>query len=356
MSKRSSVTFSATIGLIVLVVCSLFLLHCTSTNSSLEEDTGISEPQDPYAQNTKLGRGINLGNIFEAPEEGAWGLVMQEEFFGLVKSAGFESVRIPVRWSAHTEDSAPFTIDPEFLDRVEWAIDKSLENDLMVIFNIHHYEEIFDDPAGETSKFLSIWEQLSDRFKDKNENVIFEILNEPHGALTAELWNVLLPQALNIIREDNPYRTVMIGAAEWGGIPGLLKLNIPDDGNLIITVHYYEPFQFTHQGAEWVDGANAWLGTTWNGTTSQVNAISNHFQQIVDWGITNNVPINIGEFGAYSRADTPSRVRWTTEIVRFALNNDMSFHYWEFASGFGIYNPNTRTWNAELTNALINTN
>ncbi len=344
-------------GLLLMMLASLFLMQCSTTSSQRERDIGIPEPLDPYEQNTKLGRGINLGNIFEAPEEGAWGLFMEEEFFRLIKEAGFESVRIPVRWSAHTTDSAPYTIDPEFLERVEWAVDKSLDQDLMVIFNIHHYEEIFDNPAGERAKFLSIWEQLSDHFKDKPGEVIFEILNEPHGNLTAELWNIMLPEALDIIREHNPNRTVMIGAAEWGGIPGLLKLEIPDDDNLIVTVHYYEPFQFTHQGAEWVQGQDAdeWLGTTWDGTPAEVAAISDHFQQIVNWGEQRNVPINIGEFGAYSRADSPSRARWTAEIVRFARDHNMSFHYWEFASGFGIYNSNTGEWNFELRNALINT-
>jgi len=58
----------------------------------------------------------------------------------------------------------------------------------------------------------------------------------------------------------------MVGTAEWGGISALSDLDIPDgEQNVIVTVHYYNPFQFTHQGAEWVDGSDAWLGRTWTG-------------------------------------------------------------------------------------------
>ena len=339
--------------LLLLLACSLSL-SCENSSDN-DSKSGIPDPLNPFEQNIKLGRGINLGNALEAPNEGEWGVTLRADFFKLISDAGFNSIRIPIRWSAHTSQDAPFTIDDEFFDRVDWAIQNALENDLMVIFNIHHYEEIFINPGEEREKFLSIWRQLAEHYQDQPAEVLFEILNEPHGSLTAELWNQMLPEALDIIRETNPNRTVVIGAAEWGGVPGLLKLQIPADSNLIVTVHYYEPFQFTHQGAEWVEGADAWLGTTWNGTAQEHQAISNHFQQIVDWAEQRNVPVNIGEFGAYSRADSDSRARWTASIVSFALANDMSYHYWEFASGFGIYNANTGIWDTVLLDALVNT-
>ncbi|MBO6794059.1 MAG: glycoside hydrolase family 5 protein [Balneolaceae bacterium] len=338
-----------------ILFLSSVLLFTACKDSASNTNTGVSEPLDPFEQNAALSRGINLGNALEAPNEGEWGVTLEPQFFELIKAAGFSSVRIPIRWSAHTTADAPFTIDETFFARVDWAIEQALDNDLMVIINIHHYEEIFEQPVQERDKFLSIWTQISNRYKDQPKEVLFEILNEPHGELTAELWNQLLPAALDIIRETNPNRTVVIGAAEWGGIPGLLKLEIPSDSNLIVTVHYYEPFQFTHQGAEWVDGSDPWVGTTWDGTAQEVQAVENHFQQIVDWGQDRGVPINIGEFGAYSKADSPSRARWTEAIVHFALENNMSYHYWEFASGFGIYNANTGAWDMELLNALVNT-
>ncbi|MCG8373010.1 MAG: glycoside hydrolase family 5 protein [Balneolales bacterium] len=338
----------------IISIAILFFSAC-NVSSSNSGDIGINEPLDPFEQNIALGRGINLGNALEAPTEGEWGVVLQEDWFTYIKNAGFSSVRIPIRWSAHTSDGPDYTIDSIFFERVDWAIEQALANDLMVIINIHHYEEIFSDPLGEREKFFALWKQIAERYKNQPKEVLFEILNEPHAELTADLWNLFLPEALQIIREDNPYRTVVIGAAEWGGIPGLLKLEIPDDGNLIVTVHYYEPFQFTHQGAEWVDNSDPWLGTTWDGTQEEVDAVNTHFQQIVDWATERNVPINIGEFGAYSKADSDSRARWTEAIVRFALQNDMSYHYWEFASGFGIYNPENGDWDVVLLRALTET-
>ncbi|MDC8831989.1 glycoside hydrolase family 5 protein [Alteromonas gilva] len=337
-------------------VCAL-LIACTdsSTTSGEGATNAITAVVDPFEQNARLGRGINLGNSLEAPSEGDWSVTLHEEYFRLIKEKGFDSVRIPVRWSAHTSDTAPFTIDEHFFERVDWAIEQSLKNDLMVIINVHHYMEIFDDPAAEEAKFLSLWQQIASRYANQSSDLIFEVLNEPHHELTAARWNKLLPKAINVIRATNPHRTLFIGAAEWGGVPGLLKLAIPDDDNLIVTVHYYEPFKFTHQGAGWVEDADEWLGTEWTGTPEQVDAIREHFQTIVDWAEARNLPVNIGEFGAYSKADSASRAKWSSEVVRFALENEMSYHYWEFASGFGIYNPRTEQWDTQLLNALVNT-
>jgi len=343
---------------ITLLAC-LFLTGCSTqlTAQSKAPESSTHTQINPFAQNTKLGRGINFGNALEAPTEGEWGFTLQAEYFSLVKSKGFDSIRVPIRWSAHTRDSAPYTIDESFFERVDWVLEQSAANDLMVIINIHHYNEIFENPAAEQAKFLAMWRQISKRYADQPASVLFEILNEPHNNLTAEIWNDLLPQALQIIRKFNPHRTVVIGAAEWGGIPGLLKLEIPSDNNLIVSVHYYEPFKFTHQGAGWVNDpdADSWVGTQWTGAEDEVNAIRDHFQTIVDWGKQRKVPINIGEFGAYSKADSVSRGLWSREVVRFALQNDMSYHYWEFGSGFGIYNPKTKTWNEALLEGLIET-
>ncbi len=161
------------------LIAGLLLTACSGSTSS--EPKGIPDPLNPFEQNAALGRGINLGNALEAPNEGEWGVTLESEFFDLVKAAGFSSVRIPIRWSAHTSSEAPFTIDETFFARVDWAIDQALENDLMVIINIHHYEEIFEQPVQERDKFLSIWTQISNRYKDQPKEVLFEILNEPDG-------------------------------------------------------------------------------------------------------------------------------------------------------------------------------
>jgi len=344
---------------IILLTVSFNALACSEKSATAPgEQYPFEAPSDtvldPFTVNERLGRGINMGNALEAPAEGDWGVTIKENYFTEIKNAGFQSVRIPIRWNAHALADSPFTIDPVFLSRVDQVIRQALENDLALIINIHHYTDIFSEPEAQRSRFLSIWAQLAEHYKKYPDRVVFEILNEPHDQLTAEIWNDFLAEAIQVIRLTNPYRTLMIGMAEWGGIAGLNKLVIPDEEkNVIVTTHYYNPFHFTHQGAEWTDGSDAWLGTTWTGTQSEKNAVVSDFGAVVSWAQAHHRPINMGEFGAYSKADMASRVRWTSYIARQAENFGWSWHYWEFCSGFGAYDPSTDTWRTELLNALI---
>jgi aryl-phospho-beta-D-glucosidase BglC (GH1 family) len=309
----------------------------------------------PIEVNQWLGQGINLGNALEAPSEGAWGVTLEESYFKLIKEKGFQSVRIPVRWytAARADTNPPYTITPAFMSRVQWAVDNALKNGLCAIINQHHYEPLYETPEAEREKFLALWEQIASHFKDYSDSLVFEILNEPHGNLSAALWNPLCQDALSVIRNSNPGRTVMIGIAEYGGIGGLSKLQLPDDSNLILTVHYYNPFHFTHQGASWVDGADAWLGTEWSGSYYEKTAVINEFAAVHDFAQKNDIPVNVGEFGAYSAADMTSRALWTEYCARLFESYGYSWHYWEFCSGFGIYNPQNGAFRTELVSALL---
>ncbi len=345
--------------ILIISILALLLLLCIACQDGIDlvkSDNGQKSPDsvDPFVQNDLLGRGINLGNMLEAPNEGDWGLTVEEEYFQLIKAAGFNSVRIPIRWSAHTTSAAPYMIDIYFISRVDQVVRQALAHELAVVINVHHYQEIMSDPAGEKDRFLAIWSQLSAHYASQSDSVIFEILNEPHGDFTAELWNEYLQDAIDIIRQDNPNRTLMVGTANWGGLSSLDDLIIPEgDHNIIFTFHYYDPFHFTHQGAEWVENSSEWLGTTWDGTMDENFAIVSDFNQVRAWGIENNRPIYLGEFGAYNRADMASRAAWTSFIARQAEAMGFSWGYWEFASGFGIYDPATGQWRQDLVEALI---
>lgn len=304
--------------------------------------------------NQRLGRGINLGNALEAPSEGEWGMTLEESFFEEIKKAGFDSVRIPIRWSNHAEKESPYAIDREFFDRVDWAIDQATSRDLVTVVNFHHIEEIYEDPSGERPRFLALWKQVAERYKDSPDTVIFEILNEPHGNLDAEPWNDLLVEALGVIRESNPDRTVIIGPANWNNFRALDTLKLPeDDRNLIATFHYYDPFRFTHQGAEWVSDSGPWLGTTWDATDEEKKDVTDALDSVVEWAKANDRPIFLGEFGAYSKADSESRSRWTRFITEEAERRGFSWAYWEFGSGFGAFDRQAGSWRAELKDALV---
>ena len=303
--------------------------------------------------NKSLGRGINLGNALEAPKGISWGVQLREEYFALIKEKGFSSVRIPIRWSDYALTKPPYTIDQKFFAKVDWAIGEALKNGLHVIINFHHYEELFKYPHREWERFLAMWAQVAKRYEDYPDALVFEILNEPHDRLTAELWNQLLAEALAVIRKTNPGRAVMIGTAEWGGAGSVSKLVLPDDNQLILTVHFYNPYQFTHQGAEWSAGSRAWLGTTWDGSYVEKQVIRNELEPVLWYSREHNIPVNIGEFGAYSKADMDSRARWTAYCARLFEELGFSWHYWEFCSGFGIYDARKKVFHMELVNALI---
>lgn len=337
------------------ILACLWLAGCAANplKDKTPPDKTLPKP-DPFAQNKLLAKSINLGNFLEAPNEGDWGVTLKASYFDSIAARGFSAVRIPIRFSAHTALDSPFTIDADFMDRVVWAVDQAEKNNLAAIVDLHHYQEIFATPQKEKTKFLSLWRQISSRFKDYPTSVFYEILNEPHDKLDADTWNGFLAEAITLIRSIDTLHTVIVGTAGWGGLSALNTLVVPDsEENAIVTVHYYEPFHFTHQGAEWVDGSDAWLGTPWQGTADEKNKIVLDFFMVEAWGLEHQRPIFLGEFGAYSKADMDSRVRWTSFIVQTAQADSMGWAYWEFASGFGAYDPQTDTWRMPLLRALI---
>ena len=308
-----------------------------------------------FEVNERLGRGINFGNMFEAPSEAEWGNPWKPEYAKIIADLGFNHIRIPIRWepAARSSATAPYTINSAFLNRIKQVVDSALNNGLHAIINMHHHDALFANPDGQKERFLTQWKQISEFFKDYPDSLLFEILNEPNGNITADKWNVFLTDALATIREDNPERIVLIGTPDWGGLGGLPYLQIPDDQYIILTVHYYNPFQFTHQGAEWSDGSEAWLGTKWNDSDTERDVMKQEFAPLVAVSKQHNIPIHIGEFGAYNKADETSRKKWTTYLSRYLESLDWSWAYWEFSAGFGIYNPNTKKLNQVLVDALL---
>ncbi len=343
-----------TVGLSVVIVLALV----TRTTFCLASEEPNAADQDKAVRMNKLlGRGVNLGNALDGPTEGAWGVTLKEEYFQLIKDAGFNSIRLPVRWSAHALKKTPYTIDQSFLKRVDWAVNCALSRDLPIIVNVHHYNELNADPAGHKQRFLALWKQLAEHYKDYPDQLLFEPLNEPHGELNEQQWNQLIKEVLAVIRESNPDRTVIFGPANLNAIPQIKSLELPeDDRNIIVTVHHYFPMEFTHQGATWItDGdSKAWLGTTWTGTDEEKKAMTDIFDIGASWAKVHNRPMNLGEFGAYKKADMDSRARWTKFIADTAVQRGMSLHYWEFcAPEFGLYEQRGKFFHEFLLKAVL---
>jgi endoglucanase len=312
---------------------------------------------DPFFQKLKpaFGRGMNLGNALEAPKEGDWGVTLRKEFFQKIKEAGFDTVRLPICWATHAAGSAPYKIDPKFFERVNWTVNLCHALRLTLILDMHHDNELMENPDKYRERYLALWRQIAQHYQDCPSDVAFELLNEPHGNLNAEKWNKLLAEAIAVIRSTNPTRPIVVGPVGWNGIGELGSLELPEkDRNLVVTVHYYNPFKFTHQGASWVgDQSQKWLGTKWLGDKAEQQAIERDLDTAIAWAVQHRRPMFLGEFGAYDKADLESRARWTRFVAQETLRRKMGYAYWEFCAGFGVYDPVKNKWIEPLKDALL---
>ncbi|MBN1649293.1 MAG: glycoside hydrolase family 5 protein [Spirochaetales bacterium] len=342
---------------------------------------------------TVLGRGINLGNYLEAPRdgdddgEGNWtgGRKITQADIERIAAAGFATVRIPCRWSEYLESGDEnnngiyyelMTIGDSSYDRlarVQEILGWTHGAGLRAVLNVHHYDELMSYTtsgmtlAGHTARLGALWGQLCAAFPLSEypaDELVFELLNEPHGDIGYGEWNDLLAGLCEVVWTDNAasqvsggtMRRIMVGTANWGGVPGLQNLELPaacTADNTIITVHYYEPFHFTHQGAEWVDGSDAWIGERWLGTEEDQAPLLELLDSIVTWN-TAGYEVFVGEFGVYSKYAEPSDQKaWTAFICRESEERGYSWAYWEYAAGFGAYDPAEEEWKEQLISALI---
>jgi endoglucanase len=308
---------------------------------------------DAFAQNERLGRGVNIFGYDPGWRDPARRR-MQAAHFRQIKQAGFSHVRIPLhpfpRMAGAGDD---YRIDEKWLAVVGWAWEQALANDLMVILDCHEYHAMAEDPEGQKPKWLAFWRQMAPRYAEAPDTVLFELLNEPNHALTPALWNAFLPEAMAIVRASNPQRTVIIGPGEWNSIGKLNEFALPDDDrNIIVTVHYYDPHQFTHQGAAF-EGRAADVGYEWNATESERSAVESAFATAQRWAEQHKRPILLGEFGAFEAAPMDSRVRWTSFVARTAESHGWSWAYWQFDDDFIVYDIDAGQWVEPIRDALI---
>jgi endoglucanase len=201
------------------------------------------------------------------------------------------------------------------------------------------------------ARFINMWRQLALRYKDRSPKLVFELLNEPHGRMDGEAWNQLAAKALAVVRESNPTRTVIIGPGNYNNIGALTKLKLPADKNLIVAIHSYDPFAFTHQGAAWLPFKLP-AGVTCC-TEQQRNAITATFDLATVWSTKNGYPLHLGEFGSLQSTDPDSRETYTRMVRDIAEARGIPWTYWEFGTTFGMYSPEKRSWLEPVRRALL---
>lgn len=288
---------------------------------------------DINAFNKSLGKGVNIGNTFDV-NQNPWDF----KYINVFDSVGLSHIRLPISLELNNRsmEEYPYTIKPEFLEEIKDIIDATLAKGMKIMIDFHHHDELKADPYGQWDRFLAQWKQVAEYFQYYPKDLVFELLNEPTDKLTAELWNSLLADGLEVVRKTNPTRPVVIGTAEWGGTTGLIPLTLPStDEYLIVSIHYYNPFTFTHQGEEWMENAPP-VGTEWLDTQAERDVMSDEFS-LVDQFLEKdgkNRPFTVGEFGAFSKADIDSRVRWTTYLTRYFDQRDWSYTIWAHMGNF----------------------
>ncbi len=313
-----------------------------------------AEPKttDAFEQNRRLGRGVNIlgyDAIWRAPERARF----QDRHFKLIKEAGFNSVRINLHPFRDIQATNTWALSQSWLATVDWAVGEAERQGLMVILDLHEYETMGDNPVANKPKFLEFWSQFSAHYKNAPEGVVFEVLNEPSRKLTPPLWNEYLAEALAIIRKTNPNRTVIAGPAFFNSFEHLNELVLPEtDRNLIVTIHYYLPMEFTHQGAPWAGRQNM-VGIQWLGTEKERDAIRTDFEKAAAWAKEHNRPLFLGEFGTYDKGPMSSRARYTAAVARTAEQLGWSWAYWQFDSDFVVFDVGHNKWVAPILHALI---
>ena len=280
---------------------------------------------------TKLAKGINIGNTFDAPDgETTWGNPqIQEYYFDDYKTAGFSAIRLPVTWDKHTSTQAPYTIDETFFKRVEQVIDWALKRGFYIIVNAHHEAWIKTDfSATNLERFSSIWTQISTRFKSKSFNLFFEILNEPQTMSLYNL-NVVNSKVLAIIRKTNPSRIVVFAGTGWSSDADLKNVKIPStsDKYLIANFHCYCPW-------DWASSKD--VNLKW-GTDSDKAYVKGIFDGIKTAFAGKNIEIMMNEYGAMLSHDYASRMIFYQTYVDNAVSHKMGLFAWDDGGDFRMY-------------------
>jgi endoglucanase len=312
-------------------------------------------------------RGVNLGDYLEAPPEHfGKGLTISANDIAEMKREGFDHVRVPIGWHHYAGPAPDYALSPEIFGRVDFIVTNALNDGLAVMINIHHFNELDKDPAAGTDEFLAIWRQIAAHYQDFPKKLAFELDNEPHENATTALMNPIYARAIAEIRETNPKRTIFVEPGGWGSIGELKNLVLPPDDNAIVSVHCYEPFHFTHQGAGWTTADVHQTGIIFPGPPPQplvpdlklnpkpwvlewINkyntlptgqnpsspaAFTDKLKYIRAWSDYYGRPVHLGEFGAYIKADQPSRANFYGAFRRAAEQEKIGWAIWDWNANF----------------------
>jgi endoglucanase len=331
MNKLKIITFLIGITLFANAQTIPLTLHSDTINTSIRKER--LQPQTDRSQaferNSKMAKGIVWNGM-------AWNMyynLAPEKDMKIIKERGFQSVRIPVDWLPYVDGN--YTISPDFFNNVDRAIQAALNNKLFPFIDISGGGE---DPSANYKNLITLWEQIASHYSNWSDSLMFEILNEPGPPFTIQRYNQFQNEALTKIRETNPNRIVIITVFGWSDFSNLPYADIPDDPNLIITLHNYSTHEITHQGATFLgEYANAFLGTVWSGSVPEYTEMESFAQSVKEFSDVYHIPVNIGEFGCFSNAGIETKYRWLNALTRMAEKYGHSWNCFDY--GNNVYSP-----------------
>ena len=298
-------------------------------------------------------RGVNLGNALEAPNEGDWGYRIELPHLDAIRDAGFDGVRLPVRFNAHAGSTPPYAFGGNFWRRIDEIVDHALELGLKVQLDMHHYERLISEPERQRDRFLGMWAVIAHHFRGAPAGLLLEPFNEPNGANWGNPALMALQRAVvNIIRERDAARTIVLGPGNWQNIDALSHWRPPAGENIAVSVHYYEPHAFTHQNAEWLGADAQNFGRDW-GTGADRAEVGEHIQSAADWGARRGCAMQLGEFGVNRALPIQQRAMWTRTVRELCEAGGMAWCVWDFAGAFPIWDRETGTLIPLMRDALF---
>lgn len=322
--------------------------------------------------------GWNLGNTFDSANctwltnklecETAWGNPKTtKSMITAVKKAGFNTIRIPVSWGDHIDDSGK--IDKAWLDRVQEVVDYAYDNDMYIILNMHHDNNWIPldtkNEAAVTKKYQNVWKQIAERFKNYDEKLLFEGRNEPRTEGSANEWNGGTKAERDVLNRmyeafvstvrstggNNKTRILVIAPyAASVSYTAMAALKIPDDDRVIVAVHSYSPYNVA------LNGDMAYKTFDNNGKRE----IDGVFENINKVYLSKGIPVIMDEFGVTDKGNTAERVKIVKYYLSTAEKYGVPCVWWDNgATGtggekFGLLNRKTLEWNyPEIVKALM---
>jgi endoglucanase len=339
-------------------------------SSSAAQDRA-AEVQTAFARAQHLKRGINAAQWFA--QQGKYPADFTDRYIdagdiALMAKLGFDYVRLSI-------DAAPLEAafrgyggsSDDFLPRLDKTVDTMLGDGLAVLIDLHpneNYKQQLRAGNDSVDRLVMLWRALAGHYADRDpERVFFEIMNEPE-VNDPYRWAGIQTRVAAAIRQAAPKHTIIAAGTNYSDIWDLLALQPLEDGNVIYNFHFYEPHEFTHQGAGW--GVPWWSYThsiPYPATESSMqdalkqvpDAVgryqlenywlnhwdAQHIRLLIDeaaqWQHDHHVPLICDEFGVYrEHSDPDSRMNWLRD-VRTALEADgIGWAMWDYRGGFGV--------------------